>query len=132
MDAVLGTQESPTLEVALGWLTHGSNGQSVVVVSNHEEMLKAMWQAKKAGNYADQFARVCFVYLQKPKDRLARHMARPTAAGDDRPVDHQRYTLASYDRFHTMYTDLADYTINCAKSSIAEVVAEIQSLLERG
>ena len=95
-------------------------------------MLKAMCRARKAAEHRDQFARVRFVYLHKPKDRLARHLERTTAAGDRRPIDSQTYTIACYERFHAMYRDLADHTVDCATKGVADVVADIRGLLEAG
>src|SRR6516164_6413594 len=91
MDCALGTgTKVPTLTEALTWLTDGTEGQSVVVVSNHEEMLGAMLRAKQAGECADRFAQLFLVYLCKPLDRLQRHLGRLTAAGDRRPVSCQQ------------------------------------------
>jgi hypothetical protein len=106
-----------------------TSDQPIVVVSNHEEMLKAMLQAKRRGEAGDLFERVHFVYLRKPKDRLARHLKEPNAAGHCRDLPSQQYTLTSYERFDGMFQELAGHIIDCATKSLAEVAAEVASLL---
>jgi len=67
MDAVLGTTHCPSLDSALQWLAN-KHALDLVVVSNHEQMLVKMRQAKLAGKFGDYFTRVLLVYLHKPKD----------------------------------------------------------------
>jgi energy-coupling factor transporter ATP-binding protein EcfA2 len=129
MDTALGVDCSPPLEQALAWMTEGAEGQAVVVVSNHEEMLEAMHQAKRTGRHAESFACVRLVYLRKPKDRLARHLGRPTAAGDPRDDACRRYTLGSYERLDKMFSEMADDVIDCGSKSIEEVAAEVNALV---
>jgi hypothetical protein len=130
MDIALGTTRSPPLADALRWLTGATDGQIIVVVSNHEQMLTAMQRAKVTGEFADSFARLCFVYLWKPKDRLARHLARPQPGGSLRPPASQRYTIDNYDRFHAMFHSMADQTIDCTSKGIAAVADDVKALSE--
>jgi hypothetical protein len=127
MDAALGVEYSPPLEQALAWMTEGAEGQTVVVVSNHEEMLIAMHQARRAGRHAESFARIRLV--RKPKDQLARHLGKPTAAGDVRPDAGQWYTLDSYEGFDKMFLEMADHVIDCTSKSIEEAAAEVNALV---
>ena len=118
MDAALGTEKSPRLDVAFRWLTEDSRDQPLVVVSNHEEMLIEMWKAKLAGLYAERFACVRWVYLCKPKDQLAQHLAKPMPGGRSRDLPGVRYTLKNYDQFHRIFADLADHTIDCEARAV--------------
>lgn len=127
MDVALGTHKSPILVTALNWLANDSR-PAIVVVSNHEEMLNAMHAAKLSGEYPKEFGRICFVYLCKPKDRLKRHLSKPTAGGSSRPSDHQEYTLKHYDRFHCLFTDLADNVIDCSTASTADVAQHVREI----
>lgn len=129
MDAVLGVKRSPTLQEAMNWLTNRSAGHAIVVVSNHEEMLKAIWRAKNAGQHQREFAQICFTYLHKPRERLARHLEKPTACGHTRPVCDQQYTLKHYDRFHCMFVGMADRTIDCSAKHSREIGEELKRLL---
>lgn len=72
MDVALGTSASPPMITAMEWIT-STDRPSIVVVSNHEEMLKAMHRAKLNHEHSVLFDAIHFVYLRKPKDRLARH-----------------------------------------------------------
>jgi hypothetical protein len=63
-------------------------------------------------------------------ERLGRHLARPTAAGDVRDHASQQYTLANYERFHLMFSQMADRTIDCTARGIEEVATEVKALLE--
>ena len=135
MDAVMGTGSPPSLEDALRWLAFPSDGGAVVVVGNHEEMLKAMWRAKKHGTLRDEFTRVRFVYLRTPKRQLAAQLDEPTAGGNTRDPRSREYTLEHFERFDELFSDLADYTINCSGKTIAEVAQEVKQLtmgLQRG
>jgi hypothetical protein len=130
IDMALGATRSPTLARALRWLTEASTKEAVVVVSNHEEMLKAMQRAKAAGEFAESFARLYLVYLWKPKDRLTRHLEKPHPGGNLRDNASKQYTLASYDRFHQMFDSMADWTIEVAAKGVQDVAAEIRALSE--
>jgi hypothetical protein len=125
MDAALGTGRSPSLEAALARMTEGASGQDVIVVSNHEAMLRAMHQAKRTGRCAERFARVRLVYLRKPKDRLARHLARPAAAGGLRDEASRQYALDHYERFDRMFLEMADDVIDCGSKGVEQVAAEV-------
>jgi hypothetical protein len=130
MDSTFAGRPSPPLAEALAWLTESTEGQPVVVVSNHEEMLKAMRLAKSQGLYQERFARLWFVYLCKPKDQIARHLAMPTAGGRDREPAGRDYGLANYERFHALFQALADDTIDCADKTVAGVATEIRAIEE--
>ena len=130
MDAGPGRNDCPSLAEAVRWLMSETSDQPIVVVSNHEEMLKAMWQAKLRGEEGELFGCVLFVYLRKPKDQLARHLAEPNVAGRCRDLASQQYTLESYARFDGMFQELAGNTIDCTTKGVAEVAAEVASLLE--
>ena len=127
MDVALGTTASPQMIKAMEWIT-SNDRPSVVVVSNHEEMLKAMHRAKLNHEHSYLFDAVHFVYLRKPKVRLARHLLLPTSGGNTRPQDGQKYTLAHYDRFDQMFKDLSDQIIDCTTSSIDNVSNEVRIL----
>ena len=127
MDIALGTHKSPNLATALKWLADASR-PAIVVVSNHEEMLKAMHAAKLSGEYLNEFGSIHFVYLCKPKDRLKRHLSKPTAGGSSRPSDHQEYTLRHYDRFHRLFTDLAHEVVDCSTVSTADVAQRVREI----
>lgn len=131
MDAVLGTTQSPPLGTALGWLAGDGPTPSIVVVSNHEQMLLEMRQAKLARQHPDQFSAVCFVYLRKPKDQLREHLALKSAGGRSREPAGQQYTLDNYERFDRLFADLADRTVDCTGRSVPEVAAEIRELAEQ-
>jgi threonine synthase len=129
MDAVLGIRQPPSLEVALDWLTNPLT-PSIVVVSNHEEMLKRMREAKKAGLYPEKFSAVCFVYLKTPKVELESYLKKQTAEGYRRDVAAQRYTLDHYDCFDSLFTDLADCIVDCSLRSVDEVAAQVKKLAQ--
>lgn len=129
MDIALGTQASPKLKDALDWLAKKPPIPSVVVVSNHEQMLEEMKRAKLAEEeYSEQFAAVRFVYLWKPKDQLKAHLCLPTAGKRFREVKSQRYTLENYNRFDALFASLANDTINCSGLSVEEVAAKVANL----
>jgi len=130
MDASFGRNHCPSLAAAVRWLMNETSDQPIVVVSNHEEMLKVMWQAKLRGEEGELFRCVLFVCLRKPKDRLACHLAKPNAAGRCRDLASQQYTLTSYDRLDAMFQELAGNTIDCTTKGVAEVAAEVASLLK--
>jgi shikimate kinase len=128
MDAVLGTTHpGPSLVTALEWLADDKSAPQLVVVSNHERMLLQMRQAKLRGQFANKFARVLLVYLHTPKDQLCQQLSKPTADGRARPPEDQQYTLEHYDRFHELFTQLADLTVNCAARSVADLATLILS-----
>ena len=127
MDVTLGTRELPNHVTALKWLSDPSR-PAIVAVSNHEEMLKAMNYAKLSGECPKEFGSIHFVYLHKPKDRLKRHLAKETAGGASRPLDHQEYTLEHYDRFHRLFTGLAQDVIDCSTASIADVARRVRQI----
>ena len=124
MDNALGTVRSPELDEAILWITE-LNRPPVIAISNHEEMLKSLRAAKTGGSYPKQMSRICFVYLSKPKDRLARHLAKPTPDGSIRPRRAQEYTLDKYDRLHQVFMDLADEVIECSLISVPEVAGQV-------
>lgn len=130
MDAVLGTKQCPSLASALGWLANGPAVPDLVVVSNHEQMLKEMHAAKLAGQCTDQFSKVQLVYLHKPMDELQQHLANPTAGGSNREPAGVQYTLDHYDRFHTLFSQLADRTVECSQKSIEMVAVEVRALVQ--
>lgn len=130
MDNALGTRESPSLLQALNWLTD-SRRPAIVVVSNHEEMLKLLHAAKRSGTETDKLAMIHFVYLFKPKNRLERHLLKPTAGGSARPATAQIYTLRHYDRFHNLFTELADEVVDCSKDSTVETAEKVRVIAER-
>lgn len=127
MDVALGAQCSPPLVTALQWLTDGTQGEGLVVISNHEEMLKTMQRAKANGEFPNYFNRLCLVYLWKPKGRLARHLARPNSGCHLRDHPSQRYTLDNYDRFHVMYQSMADRVISVGDKSVQAVATEVKA-----
>ena len=129
MDAALGTSRCPTLTEGMQWLVESSKEQPIVVISNHEEMLKAMKSARRGDEHAWVFNVLCFVYLRQPKDRLAGHLATPGPGGQRRDLPSQRYTLDNYERLDVMYQELADYTIDCTAKGVGEVAVEIRELL---
>ncbi len=92
-------------------------------------MLKEMHAGKMAGRFADQFSRVTLVYLHKPKDELQKHLANPTAGGQHREAAGVEYTLDQYDRFHTLFSQLAHQTVECSQKSIEMVAANIRALV---
>lgn len=124
MDIALGTVRSPELDEAVLWITE-SNRPPVIAVSNHEEMLESLRAAKVEGSHPKQMSRICFVYLHKPKDRLSRHLARPTPDGSIRPRAAQEYTIDKYDRLHLLFMDLADEVIECDLISVQEVAEQV-------
>ena len=128
MDAVLGTKQSPHLDTAMNWLAGESSGPPLVVVSNHEQMLVEMLRAKLAGQYPERFAVVRFVYLRKPKDQLQAHLSLPSAGGRSRDHASQQYTLDNYERFDTLFVQLADQTVDCSGRSVEAVAAELSEL----
>jgi shikimate kinase len=132
MDAALGTQHCPSLLEGIQWLGIESKEQPIVVVSNHENMLKAMWLARKGTEHVEFFNALRFVYLRKPKDQLAKHLATPNSAGNCRDLESQRYTLSTYERFDGMYRELAHYTIDCDAKEVSEVAVEVRELLGNG
>jgi hypothetical protein len=130
MDIALSPEQSPPLATALRWLAEGSTDQTIVVVSNHEKMLKEMQEAKAAGEFGEYFAKIHFVYLWKPKDRLTPHLEKPHPGGKLRDSANKQCTLATYDRFHQLFHSMADSTIEVAAKSVQEVAAEITALSE--
>jgi len=130
MDVALGTTESPGLEKALLWMADESR-PAVIAVSNHQVMLKALHAAKVSGSHAARLSQIRFVYLHKPKDRLARHLSRATAGDSFRPKLAQEYTLAEYERFHKMFMDLADEVVDCSSISVTEVADKVLSIQHR-
>jgi shikimate kinase len=130
MDVVLGTKQCPKLVSALGWLANDGGVPNLVVVSNHEQMLKEMHKAKLAGQYADHFSKVQLVYLHKPKDELLEHLANRTAGGRNREPADVQYTLDHYDRFHILFSQLADQTVECSQKSVEVVAAEIRGIVQ--
>ena len=130
MDIALGTRQSPSLDEALAWMTDSSR-PPIIAVSNHEEMLKALHAAKVCGSHAELLSQIRFVYLHKPKDRLARHLSKPSAGGSFRPKACQDYTLAEYRRFHKMFTDLADDVFDCSSNSVQETAEQVLELTKQ-
>jgi len=130
MDVALGTTKSPSLETAIGWMIDESR-PPVIAVSNHEMMLEALHAAKVCGSHTTQMSRIHFVYLHKPKDRLARHLARATHGGSIRPQLAQNYTLSEYERFHKMFMDLADVVIDCSSNSVQETAEQVLELTKQ-
>lgn len=130
MDVALGTTQSPGLDKALLWLTDKCR-PPVITVSNHEEMLKALHAAKACGSHTTLLSRIHFVYLHKPKDRLARHLSRATPGGSNRPQEAQSYTLSEYERFHKMFMDLADVVIDCSSILVPEVAAQVLKIRQQ-
>ena len=128
MDIGLGTTQSPKLETALDWLLDSSR-PDVVVVSNHEEMLKRLHAAKLKNDRQEAFERIRFIYFHKPKDRLKRHLALPTRGGSTRPEAAQRYTLDNYDRFHKLFSEIADDIIDCSMASTQQIADVVRKLL---
>jgi hypothetical protein len=131
MDVALGTTKSPALETASRWMIDECR-PPVIAVSNHEEMLKALHAAKACGSHPTLLSRIYFVYLHKPKDRLARHLARATHGGSIRPQLAQNYTLSAYERFHEMFMDLADVVIDCSSNSVQETAEQVLELTKQG
>ena len=111
------------------WLTECTPHQRVVAVSNHEVMLRDILAAKRRGDFENQFASIHFVYLHKPKNRLAEHLAKPGPSGQFRDLASQEYTLKKYDDLDVLYQALAAYTIECASKEVPEVADEIILLL---
>jgi hypothetical protein len=130
MDVALGTTKSPSLETAIGWMIDESR-PPVIAVSNHEVMLEALHAAKVCGSHTTQLSRIHFVYLHKPKDRLARHLSRTTPGGSHRPQPAQHYTLSEYERFHKMFMDLADVVIDCSSILVPEVAALVLKIRQQ-
>lgn len=110
----------PDVEAALDWLT-GQTQYRIKVVSNHEEMLKEMWWERKHGKFTEQFSLIHFVYLHMPKERVAQHLLY-------RPPEARQYTLDNYDRFHQMYSELADETVQCADKYVMQIADEVQAI----
>jgi hypothetical protein len=129
MDAALGTDRCPSLTKGMKWLVEDSKEQPIVVVSNHEALLKDMCSAKGDGAQSDCFNSLCIVYLRQPKDRLATQLATPGTGGRTRDLRSQRYTLDNYKCFDVMYQKLADYTIDCTGKEVPDVALEIKGLL---
>src|SRR5262245_55701888 len=102
MEAVFGRQ-APSLERTLDWLATENKTMSVVVIHPHEELLRDLSHAKMAGRNEGQFSRIHFIYLFKPKARLERHLARPTASKRRRDSASQKEKLESYFRLHTFF-----------------------------
>ena len=130
MDAVLGTQHCPPLASALDWLTSNSGVREIVVVSNHEQMLFEMRQAKLDGQHADVFNKFLLVYLHKPKDELREHLAKPSAGGRNRDPAGVNYTLDHYDSLHNLFCQLADRTVECSQKSIEDVATQIKGIAQ--
>ncbi|MEI6647972.1 MAG: hypothetical protein WCP12_18185 [bacterium] len=127
MDLALGIHKAPSLATVLSWLADTSR-PPIVIVSNHEKMLKAIHAAKLSGEYANLFNRILFVYLCKPKERLKRHLSKPTAEGILRPFEHQEYTLNHYDHFHRLFTGLGHEIIDCSTASTADVAQRVREI----
>ena len=128
MDVVVG-KECPSLVSALGWLAN-TDGVPVVVVSNHEQLLVELRQAKRAGRQTEQFTMIRFVYLHKPKDELRAHLAMRTTGGCNREPAGVKYTLDHYGRLHALFSELSDQTVQCAKKSVEVIAAEIQGIAQ--
>ena len=128
MDTVLGKKQSPPLEAALGWLALDMLVPVIVVVSNHEQMLLEMRKAKLDGQYSEQFAAIRFVYLHKSKQQLQAHLTLPTAGGQIRRQSDQKYTLDHYQRFHALFSQIADCIIDCSGCSVEVVAAQVSGL----
>lgn len=126
MDSVLGTTHCPTLQQALAWLDQDDQTLQFVAVSNHEETLKALNQARQRGEYATQFERLRLVYLRKDKNLLRKHLMMPTSGGTHRPQAHIKYTLENYERFDCLFRELADEVVECADRPVSEIVNEIR------
>jgi shikimate kinase len=130
MDAVLGTKHSPQLTRALGWLATEEQDPRLVAISNHESMLEEMRASKITGQYAKQFGCVLLVYLHRPLDELRETLSRPSAGGHLRQEAGVQYTIENYDRFHTLFSQLADRVVSCSGKSIKAVAAEVQRILQ--
>lgn len=109
------------LDRALNWLASG-DAPRVVTVRNDEKMLYAMIKAKLRGHRAEQFRHFFLLYLHVPKDQLSEHLKE---RDDTDAID---YTLSNYDRFHDLYIELADETIECANKSVETVAAEVNMI----
>lgn len=130
MDVALGTHEPPSLDKMLNWLTAPSR-PAIVAVSIFEERLKALCSAKLSGKYPEKFGTIHFVYLCKSKECLKRDLSKPTASGFIRPLVDQEYTLTTYDRFHSLFNDLADEVIDCSTASEVEVALRVCEVSEQ-
>ena len=119
MDSAIGAK-CITLAKALAWLR--GSAQRIVTVGAHD-MLEELVEAKKRGECEG----ICFVYLHKPKDLLADHLALPRAEGNPHTEATQQEVITRYDWFHRIFTELADHTICCTKDSAA-IAAEVRAL----
>ena len=127
MDVAWRIKKSPTFDQCMDWLTDKSR-PPVVVVSNHEEKLNALHSAKLSEAATDLFNSIHFVYFKKSKDRLARHLNLLSAGGSVRCEAAKAYTLQHYDRFDSMFSDLANEVVDCSSLTSAEVAKLVSHL----
>jgi shikimate kinase len=132
MDAGPGKAKCPSLNEALSWLANDGHISQVLVVSNHESMLKEMLNAKLHGQHSDQFQCFNLVYMHKPLEELRRDLLRLTAEGSPRPADGVQYTIDHYERLHTLYSTLADRTVECKDKSVEAVADEVWAIVSSG
>lgn len=119
MDSALGAFD-PGWQRTLEWIR--ATDQTMVAVGVHWS-LETLAQIKQRGDCAEQFVRICFVYLHHPREGL--HLGLPTAEGKQRDELSQHWGSEPYARFHEIFSALADRTINCTGKSVAEVAAEV-------
>jgi hypothetical protein len=117
MDKALGTNKRPSLSEVVEWLSEQRAASSehlqslsLVALSIHGPW-KEWFQDMKS-------TAVTLVYLRKPKEQLKEHLS-------ERPECDQEYTLKTYDCLDAIFTEAAEYKIDCANKDTAAVAAEV-------
>jgi ATPase subunit of ABC transporter with duplicated ATPase domains len=124
MDHGLGTRACPSLKDALKWIAEQES--KVIVISNHEVMLNQMRDAKAAKS--DLLTGVSFIYLHVPPAELSDYLRKPLESGSARSAAGVNYTINNYSALHTLYDQLADWTINCSGKPGRIIAAEVAAL----
>jgi guanylate kinase len=122
MDKVLGTGKPPTIQQALEWIMCMPQHQDIVVFGVHIDTLNEIARAKARKDDNVLLAQVRFVYLRN-EDR--RSYEERLQGDSDRSEDNIRSALRDYESLNSLFSRVADHTIDTAYKDIAEVVKEI-------
>ena len=129
MDVHFDTRVSPPYEQVLKWILKRTEGQDVVDMSAHIQMLRDMTDAKRNALHADRFSQILFVYLyNSDPEKRRQFLEQPNARGHRRRPENIELTLTYHDAVYEACKDLADVTINTTHIGIKEVATLIDGL----
>ncbi len=129
MDRHFDTGVSPPYEDVLAWMLERTDGQDVLDMSAHFQMLSDMAAAKRGRVHADYFDQILFVYLyNSDPEKRKRFLEQPNARGALRQPQNIECSLKFHQQMFDVCSDLADVTINTAHMEVDELVGLIEGL----